>query len=56
MQAIANMGDVAKVQSVILNEYGFEPTEEYCRDLIAFVDSMTAMVLTPDRGPHVPRK
>lgn len=50
LQAIANAGDVAKVKATIMHEYGFEPSEEYCRDLIAFVDSMMARVLEPDRG------
>ena len=35
---IATIGDVAKVKAAILHEYGFEPTEEYCRDLIRFVE------------------
>lgn len=35
---IADMGEVAKVKAAILDEYGFEPTEEYCRDLIRFVE------------------
>lgn len=50
LQAIANTGDVTKVKAVILHEYGFDATEEYCRDLIAFVDSMMARILEPDRG------
>lgn len=40
IKLIADMGDAAKVKAVILSEYGFEPTEEYCRDLIRFVESM----------------
>lgn len=32
------MGEVAKVKAAIIETYGFEPTEEYCRDLIKFVE------------------
>jgi hypothetical protein len=32
------MRDVMKVKATIMSEYGFEPTEEYCRDLIHFVE------------------
>jgi len=35
------MHDVALVRTAIEIEYGFTPTEEYCRDLIAFVEEMT---------------
>lgn len=40
LQVIANWGDVTKVKATIMSEYGFEPSEQYCRDLIAFVDRM----------------
>jgi hypothetical protein len=40
IRRIADMGDVAKVKATILHEYGFEPTEEYCRDLIRFVEAL----------------
>lgn len=46
LQAIASFGDVVKVKAAIMHEYGFEPTEEYCRDLIDFV---TTLVLQPDQ-------
>lgn len=38
IKLIADMGDVIKVKAAIMSEYGFEPTEEYCRDLIHFVE------------------
>jgi hypothetical protein len=41
LQVIASFSDVVKVKAAIMHEYGFEPTEEYCRDLIAFVDRLT---------------
>lgn len=41
LQAIASVGDVVKVKAAIMGAYGFEPTEEYCRDLIAFVEALT---------------
>lgn len=34
------MGEVAKVKAAIIETYGFEPTEEYCRDLIRFVETL----------------
>lgn len=37
---IANMGEVVKVKAAIIETYGFEPTEEYCRDLIRFVETL----------------
>ena len=37
---IADMGEVAKVKAAIIETYGFEPTEEYCRDLIRFVETL----------------
>lgn len=40
IKLIADMGDVTKIRAVILSEYGFEPTEEYCRDLIKFVEGV----------------
>lgn len=38
---IADMGEVIKVKAAIIETYGFEPTEEYCRDLIKFVELLT---------------
>ena len=32
------MGDIAKVKAAIMETYGFAPTDEYCRDLIKFVE------------------
>jgi hypothetical protein len=51
IKLIADMGDVAKVKAVILSEYGFEPTEEYCRDLIRFVESMTSTLFCESVKP-----
>lgn len=50
LQAIVSTGDVATVKRTIEEVYGFEPTEEYCRDLVVFVDSVIAAVLEPDGG------
>jgi hypothetical protein len=35
--------EVALVKKAIIDKYGFEPSEVYCRDLIAFVDVMTGL-------------
>ena len=40
IKRLADMGDVIKVKATILHEYGFEPTEEYCRALIRFVEAL----------------
>ena len=44
------MGEVAKVKAAIVETYGFEPTDEYCRDLIKFVEILACqgkMTSTP---------
>lgn len=41
--AIAKLGDVERVKAEILKKYGFEVTDEYCRDLVAFVEQMLEM-------------
>lgn len=46
---IADMGEVIKVKAAIIETYGFEPTEEYCRDLVKFVLALTG-------GRHVQGK
>jgi hypothetical protein len=33
--------EVALVKKAIIDKYGFEPSEVYCRDLIAFVEVMS---------------
>lgn len=38
---LAQLGDLRKVQAAILGLYGFEPTLDYCRDLIKFVLTLT---------------
>lgn len=52
LQAIASKVDMATVRHTIEQHYGFTPSEEYCRDFVAFV---MAMVLEPDRGRNVKR-
>jgi hypothetical protein len=42
LQAITLLHDVAEVKAGIKKFYGFVPSDDYCRDLIAFVDAMTA--------------
>lgn len=32
--------EVERVKTAIVDKYGFLPTDEYCRDLIAFVEQM----------------
>jgi hypothetical protein len=32
--------EVATVKAAILEKYGFEPTDRYCRDLIVFIDTL----------------
>lgn len=34
--------EVKKVRAAILREYGFEVTDRYAADLVAFVDAMTS--------------
>lgn len=41
IKLIAELGDVTKIKALILSVYGFEPTEEYCRDLIRFVEALS---------------
>ena len=41
LQAMALTMDAVNLKKKIRQAYGFTPTEEYCRDLIAFVDRMT---------------
>lgn len=43
------MGDIAKVKAAIIETYGFEPSDEYCRDLVKFVLALTG-------GRHVQGK
>ncbi len=38
---IADMGEVAKVKAAIVALYGFEPSDDYCRDLVKFVLTLT---------------
>lgn len=40
---IASLDSIAKVKAAILKKYGFEATDEYCRDLIAFVKELTSV-------------
>ena len=35
--------EVAQVKKAIIDKYGFEPSEVYCRDLIAFVEVMAGL-------------
>lgn len=37
----AKSQEIAQVKKAIIDKYGFEPSEVYCRDLIAFVEVMT---------------
>ncbi len=41
IRRLADMREVTRVQAAIEAEYGFTPTEEYCRDLIAFVEELS---------------
>lgn len=41
LQAIVAGRSIAQVKAIIIQRYGFTPTDEYCRDLIAFVEAMT---------------
>lgn len=34
----AEKGEIALVKRAIIDKYGFEVSEEYCRDFIAFVN------------------
>lgn len=37
----AKTREVALVKKAIIDKYGFEPSEVYCSDLVAFVEVMT---------------
>lgn len=41
LQEVGFAGDIARAKAAIMQKYGFEPSEEFCRDLIAFVEALT---------------
>lgn len=44
--ALVKDSDVEKVKVEIHEKYGFWPTHEYCRDLIAFVEVIAAEMMS----------
>lgn len=42
MREIVSQKDAERVKAAIIVKYGFVPTDEYCRDLIAFVKELTS--------------
>jgi deferrochelatase/peroxidase EfeB len=41
LEAVVALEDVASIQAAIRENYGFQVSEQYAADLIAFVDAMT---------------
>jgi hypothetical protein len=35
-------GDAERVRKIIVEQYGFTPSRQYCADLIAFVEALYA--------------
>lgn len=48
----AKTHEVALVKKAIIDKYGFEPSEVYCRDLVAFIEAMTEL---PEEATDEPR-
>lgn len=44
LAAEADKHDIRRMQQLILDKYGFEPSERYCEDLIAFVNTFADML------------
>lgn len=40
IEIVGKYRDVKRMKAVILEKYGFEPTDRYCLDLMAFVERM----------------